>query len=78
MAGARYWYLCPIEPAERGKYVVVNWRCRYRDKSSRWSPGRVPKPEIGRMKKFRETALSLAVLTAFLLVLAAPFRWLFV
>lgn len=30
------------------------------------------------MKKFRETALSLAVLTAFLLVLAAPFRWLFV
>ena len=28
------------------------------------------------MNKFRDIALKLAVLTAFLLVLAAPFRWL--
>ena len=30
------------------------------------------------MNKFRDTVLRLAVLTAFLLVLAAPFRWLMV
>lgn len=29
------------------------------------------------MKKVRETVLSLAILAAFLLVLAAPFRWAF-
>jgi hypothetical protein len=39
------------------------------------SPGSVPKPETILMKKVRETALSLAVLASFLLVLAAPFRW---
>jgi len=39
------------------------------------SPGSVPKPETVLMNKVRETALSLAVLASFLLVLAAPFRW---
>lgn len=39
------------------------------------SPGSVPKPETVLMNKVRETVLSLAVVAAFVLVLAAPFRW---